>query len=244
MYGSSGRIGLAVLDSDITIEPDLARVLPDGVALHASRVRYPHEVSVEALEEAQHNLKHAVESLLPIGPKSIVWACTSGSFFKGRGYHEKLLSDLADWSGGIPATTASNAVVEALSAMNIRRPAVGSPYAPDVNERLYAFLVEYGFNPFPVRGLFPTIVDDMTLQSVNENEVFEFGLSLDRSEADAVVISCTGLPTSGVVDQLEERIGKPVVTSNTAILWHACAIGGICASYSSRARIFATQARQ
>jgi maleate isomerase len=242
MYGSEGRIGLAVLDSDITIEPDLARVLPEGVTLHASRVRYPHEVTLEALEAAQHDLKHAVECLLPTHPRSIVWACTSGSFFKGRRHHDKLLSDLADWSGGIPVSTASNAVIEALSTLDVKRPAVGAPYAPTVNERLYAFLLEYGFNPFPVKGLFGGVVDDMTLQSVDEGELFEFGLGLDRPEADAVVISCTGLATSGVFARLEERICKPVVTSNMAILWHACRIGGIRGPHRARGRLFAMQA--
>jgi len=41
------------------------------------------------------------------------------------------------------------------------------------------------------------------------------------------VISCTGLPTSEVVPMLEEELGKPVISSNLAILWHALQIGGI-----------------
>ena len=241
MYGRKGRIGLAVLDFDITIEPDLAGILPHDVSLHASCVRYPHEVTVEALGVAQRDLGQAVEALLAIEPKSIVWACTSGSFFRGRARHEDLLAHLAEWSGGVPVTTASNAVVQALSALGVRRPAAGTPYSPDVNERLYAFFVEYGFDPFPVQGLFPSFVDDITLQSVDEDQVFEFGVTLDRPGADGVVISCTGLPTSGVVERLERRLGKPVVTSNMAILWDACRIGGIPGPHRAKGRLFSAE---
>ena len=241
MYGSKGRIGLAVLDSDITIEPDLAGVLPAGVAAHASRVRYPHEVTMEALGATEAELEQAVQSLLPTLPNSITWACTSGSFFRGRAHHEQLLADLARWSQGVPVTTASNAVVEALRALGARRPAVGTPYAPDINLRLQQFLGEYGFETSPVHGLFPTVVDDITLQSVDPEQVFAFGASLDRPDADAIVISCTGLPTSDVAYRLEEHLGKPVVTSNLAILWQACWIGGIAAPHRAKGRLFSME---
>jgi maleate isomerase len=243
MYGSKGRIGLAVLDSDITIEPDLAGVMPHGVAAHVGRVRYPHEVTVEALGAAEAELEQVVQSLLPTQPASITWACTSGSFFRGREHHETLLAALARWSQGVPVTTASNAVVKALRALGVRRPAVGTPYAPDINLRLQHFLGEHGFETPPVQGLFPTVVDDITLQSVDQDEVFAFGASLDRPDADAIVISCTGLPTNDVAHRLEERLGKPVVTSNLAILWHACLIGGITAPHRAKGRLFAMEAQ-
>jgi maleate cis-trans isomerase len=49
MYGRKGRIGLIVLDSDLTIEPDLRRLLPEGVELHTARVVYPRRVTKESL---------------------------------------------------------------------------------------------------------------------------------------------------------------------------------------------------
>ena len=41
---------------------------------------------------------------------------------------------------------------------------------------------------------------------------------------------------------LEQELGKPVVTSNLAILWHALAIGGIAARPSHAGRLFAITA--
>jgi maleate isomerase len=227
MYGKAGRIGLAVLDIDLCIEPDLRRVLPEGVEIHTARVMYPHEVTVEAMAQARRGLDLAVRSLAAVQPRAIVWSCTSGSFYNGVVGNEDLLAQLARASAGIPVATASSALVASLRALHIKRPAVGTPYAPEINQLLQRFLQESGFEPFPVASYFDGLVDDITLQSVEPEEVAAFARAIDRPDADAVVISCTGLPTSEVVPMLEEELGKPVISSNLAILWHALQIGGI-----------------
>lgn len=244
MYGLEGRIGLAVLDIDLTIEPDLRRVLPEGVEIHAARVIYPHEVTPEALAQAAAGLDGAVRSLLAVQPRCIAWACTSGSFFGGTDGHERLLGDLANMAGRVPVTTASGAVVAALRALGSRRPAVGTPYSPDVNELLFRFLRESGFDPFPVESFFGKLVDDITLQSVEESEVADFARRIDRPDADAVVISCTGLPTARIAAPLEREFGKPVITSNLAILWHALELGGIGPRPQPCGRLFETALRR
>jgi maleate cis-trans isomerase len=243
MYGKVGRIGLAVLDIDLCIEPDLRRVLPEGVEIHTARVIYPHEVTVEAMAEARRGLDLAVRSLAAVQPRAIVWSCTSGSFYNGVAGNEDLLAQLARASPEIPIATASSALVAALRALHIQRPAVGTPYSPEINQLLCNFLQESGFRPFPVAGYFDRLVDDITLQSVEPEEVAAFARAIDRPDADAVVISCTGLPTSKVVPMLEKELGKPVISSNLAILWHALEIGGIAVRPHHAGRLFALEAR-
>ena len=46
--------------------------------------------------------------------------------------------------------------------------------------------------------------------------------SVDRPEAQAVVISCTDFPTFSIIRELEDKLGKPVVTSN-----QATSVGGL-----------------
>jgi maleate cis-trans isomerase len=162
-----------------------------------------------------------------VQPKSIAWACTSGSFFDGKQGNDRLLGKLAEMAGGVPVTTASGAVVAAMKALGVNRPAVGTPYSPDVNALLFRFLQQSGFDPFPVASYFGKLVDDITLQSVEEEEVAAFARAIDRPDADSVVISCTGLPTARIAAALEEELGKPVVTSNLAILWHGMRLAEI-----------------
>ena len=239
MYGTTGRIGLAILDSDLTIEPDLRRQLPEGVEIHAARVRYPHSVSAENMRQAVAGLDDAIASLLPVRPAAVIWACTSGSFYDGRAGNQALRATLAARARGVPTDTASGSVIEALRALGLRRPAVGTPYGPEINARLDVFLAEHGFAAHPTVGYHADVVDDYALQDVSEDDMERFILGLDRPDCDGILVSCTGLPSAGFVAVLERRLGKPVVTSNQAILWNALRLGRIAARPDDGARLFA-----
>jgi maleate isomerase len=238
MYGKAGRIGLAVLDIDLTIEPDLRRLLPCGVEIHTSRVAYSHQVTPLALEQAANGVEQAIRSLIPVQPRCLVWACTSGSFFRGRSGHDAMISDLRRVADGLPVTTASGAVVAALQTLGVKKPAVGTPYSPEINRLLFRFLAEYGFWPFPVEGYFGKSVDDITLQSLSADELAAFIKRLDRPDADAILLSCTGLATATLAPEIEKVLNKPIVTSNIAILWHAMKIGNIDSRAKSGSRLF------
>ncbi len=45
------------------------------------------------------------------------------------------------------------------------------------------------------------------------------GLAADREEAEALVISCTDYRALEAVSALEGQLGKPVVTSNSALMY-------------------------
>jgi maleate isomerase len=45
--------------------------------------------------------------------------------------------------------------------------------------------------------------------------------------AEAYFISCTTIRSAEVIDALEETLGKPVLTSNQAMLWRALRDTGI-----------------
>lgn len=227
MYGRGGRIGLAILDSDLNIEGDMRRLLPESVETHAARVIYPKVVNPENMAIAANGLDQAIDSLLAIRPMAIGWACTSGSFFGGVAGHRAIIERMRKRAGTVPVTTASESVVEALHALKLRRPAVGTPYSPEMNRRLGVFLQENGLEPhLPVAGLFPGTVDDYTMQDVEEDRVADFIMSLDRPDCDSIVMSCTGMPTATITPAIERRVGKPVITSNLAILWNCMRMGG------------------
>lgn len=41
---------------------------------------------------------------------------------------------------------------------------------------------------------------------------------------DAIVASCTNLRTSGLLDEAADRLGLPVISSNSALAWHIQAL--------------------
>ena len=58
-------------------------------------------------------------------------------------------------------------------------------------------------------------------------EVHGTSVAMRMPEADAYFLSCTNIRCLSVVDELEQTLGKPVITSNTAMLWHVLRKGGI-----------------
>jgi maleate cis-trans isomerase len=50
---------------------------------------------------------------------------------------------------------------------------------------------------------------------------YRLARQVDTAEAEAVFISGTGLPTLSVLDMLEQDLGKPVLSSATAMMWLA-----------------------
>ena len=60
----------------------------------------------------------------------------------------------------------------------------------------------------------------------------------DVPEAEAVIISCTGQKTADFITDLEEEIGKPVVTSNQATGWQALNMLGVKPHLPKRGKLF------
>jgi maleate isomerase len=243
VYGRKGRIGLIVLDSDLTIEPDLRRLLPEGVEIHTARVIYPRRVTGENLAIASNGAIAAVEQLLPIRPSAIAWACTSGSFFGGRVGNDQIMRRLQEAAGTIPVTTASAALVAALNTLGIKRPMVGSPYSASINERLRAFLIDNGITPAGVRGLHDGELDDYELQDVESDRLEAFIEELARTASDGVIVSCTGLATAELAPRLEAKVGKPIISSNLAILWHCWKLASLDEAPLVDSRLFRTLSR-
>ena len=57
--------------------------------------------------------------------------------------------------------------------------------------------------------------------------------------AEAIFISCTGLRTATIIDELEQSLSKPVVTANQATLWRLAQLAGAPTTTSSRGRLLA-----
>ena len=50
---------------------------------------------------------------------------------------------------------------------------------------------------------------------------------VDRKDAEAVFLSGTGMPSLPVLAMLEQDLGKPVISSASAMMWQALRLAGI-----------------
>jgi maleate isomerase len=48
-----------------------------------------------------------------------------------------------------------------------------------------------------------------------------------RAGADAYFLSCAQIKSPEIVEELENELGKPVITSNTAAFWQSLRLSGV-----------------
>ncbi|NPA47982.1 MAG: maleate cis-trans isomerase [Thermococci archaeon] len=227
MYGWRARIGLLVPSSNTTMEPELWKMAPEGVSLHAARMRLT-EVIEAGLREMERQAGAAAETLVDAGVDVILYGCTSGSLIGGRGYDVRVAEDLEDRSG-VRSITTSTAVLEALNELGIRRLSVATPYTDEVNEKERLFLEENGFEVVRMEGL--GLVNNLEIGMQEPRSAYRLARSVYAPGIDAVFISCTNFRTVEVIDRLEEDLGVPVVTSNQASLWFVLRELGVRSRY-------------
>lgn len=224
------RIGMIALSTDLTSERDAAALLPRSVALHVTRVPFENPTTPASLHRLAGELTGAAALLAPgVDLAAVIFSCTAASATIG----DAAIADTIRASRpGVRVVTPPDAAFRALEALGARRIALLTPYLP----RTTRPMVDY----FSGRGL--TVVnsqclgleDDRAMARVSRQTILDAAAAAAHPDADAIFLSCTALPAIGVVDELEARLGKPVVTSNQASLWHALAIADVTADGPGR----------
>jgi maleate isomerase len=220
VYAPAGRIGVIDLSTCTSLIPEFGLALPPDVLVLYSRLRLPRgEVSVEALDEmvSGERLEEAARELADAEVSAITFACTSGSLLHGAGFDERLRARLQD-ATGVPASTTATSVVAALRHLGARTVCVGTPYPADIDEREREFLEDNGFSVPRIVGLRKRY--DREIGALRNDEVLDLARDAFEPGCDALFLSCTNLPALPLVAQLEEELGVPVVTSNSATIWH------------------------
>lgn len=205
-----------MLDSDMSLEPDLARAFPGTAGIHTSRVAYPGGVSASALENAIDGIHAAARLLVPVHPDLLVYACTSGSFFKGPRFEKGIRGVLREHAHH--AATAISSVVDALGAMSAQSVALISPYSASVTEALVDFLLANGIETSEVQLLFgDSEVSDVVLQSVSEDDL-QRAIAAVHTSPDAIFVTCTGIRITHCIANLERSVTVPILSSNLALI--------------------------
>lgn len=189
---------------------------------------------VEGLARDPEN-GHAAGRLAERGARAVAYGCTSGSYVLGPTGDAAIIQQMQAASG-VPATTTSSAVVQALRALGAQSVAVLSPHIDDLNARLHAYLEACGFSVASMVGL-NLSCDIEAVEPVETRKIVES--QVDRPDADAVFISCTGMRTAAIIEDLETSLGKPVITANQATLWRLGRLAGVARAMPDRGRLLA-----
>jgi len=216
------RLGVLVPSGNPTIEPELYRMAPRGLTIHFARLESlaGEPGAADGMERRTlgylDSVPAAIQSMEALRLGVVVLAHTAVSYLSGFTAEPALLERIAKLSGTRPLTAAT-AITEALRHLGARRIALATPYPEVIARAGRAYWTAAGFEIVAHRGL-----EGVTnIYEETEERAYTLGRAAAAPDADAVLISGTGLPTAGVVERLERDLGTPVVTSQTAMLWRA-----------------------
>ncbi|MCF6526001.1 decarboxylase [Streptomyces sp. JJ36] len=145
------------------------------------------------------------------GAEAVVWACTSASFVFGWEGAREQVNELSR-TAGLPASSTSFAFAHAVRELGVERVALAATYPEDVAELFTGFLKSAGAEVVAMRG--SGIITAAEVGTWGREEVLALARGGDHPEAQAVLLPDTALHTAAWIPEIEEDLGKPVLTAN------------------------------
>ncbi len=231
------RMGIIVLSTDLTTERDAARLVPaDQAAVHVTRVSFQNPTTPENLRLMGPFLTQAAALILPSEPlAAIYYSCTAASIVIG----DAAIAEAIHASRpGVPVVTPSAAALAAFQKLGVRRVALVTPYLPETTRPVIRYFNEHGLEIIKCVSL--GLEDDRDMARISPDTITEAVEAADTAEAEAIFLSCTALPAVGLINALEAKLGKPVVSSNQAALWQMLGHAGLTPATGAPGLLFAS----
>ncbi|CAL1135138.1 unnamed protein product [Cladocopium goreaui] len=226
---SRTTLGCVQIPSDVTLEdegPPFAEQM--GIDIQMTKVSFDSEdicagtyLRAMQREELTKGAKTLAALAVSSGQKCDVLglSCTSFSFTLGSAKVREQISAVTDMA---------QAQLEALKALQAKQVALLTPYIEELSQANAEMLESMGGFRVVSRLTMNLPTDDLT-SAVPPAEIADWAVRTDSPQADVVVIGCSGFRACqpDFLDALEQRLGKPVVTSTQAFLWHMARSAGV-----------------
>jgi maleate cis-trans isomerase len=218
MFGFRARIGYISPSVFELNAYDFYRIAPQGIGL----------VGVACMvegwkEEAYKKALAQVESCArELGRRSCDFVIHGGAplvLSQGKGFETSFLEKLRGITK-VPCTTSVVAAMDAFRDLSATRLAVVNPYPPDLNEKLVAYLKDWGFEVTSLVGLSASFTE---LSTASIADIYRAARQAVREARDpqAIYMPCTNFPVVDAIEAIETDLGLPVIANMTSQLYVA-----------------------
>ncbi|RED18748.1 Maleate isomerase [Pontivivens insulae] len=213
--------GLIVLRADETLERDVGRMVPPALQPLVTRVESGNSVTPDSLRAMEARLTGAA-ALFPDGHRFDVigYGCTSATAQIGAG---AVAARIRAGASTQHVTEPVSATIAACRALGLQSLAILSPYVEVVSAPLRDCFRAAGIAT-PVFGTFDEPVEANVVR-IDADSIRSAAASLVHG-VDGLFLSCTNLRVLDLIEELEDRLAMPVLSSNQTLLWHMSALAG------------------
>jgi maleate isomerase len=218
----TARVGLIIPSSNRMVEQEMVPAFPAGVAAHVARLRMTGANRL-AFDQLLPRIEDAARALTDARCDVVAFHCTANSMEGGKSGEEQILAALAR-AGAPRATTTITAIQRAFSMLGARRIVLVTPYSVIATEHEAEFLRDAGCDVLSAQGF---VLDGSDAYCATPPQFWqERVIAAAHPDAEAYLISCANISVFGLIHDLETRLGRPIVTSNQAVIWDALRLIG------------------
>lgn len=211
-FGGLARIG-HLYPSGGLCDYEVQLMAPEGVQFVTTRLPFRRTGLGDDVEMVADLAPHC-RLLADAEVDLIAMNCTAATIVVGPAEINRCIREAT----GIASVTTAEAVVAALLAARVSRPALLTPYPDEVVEAERRALLQEGFNVRQSLGR--PCASPIDQATIPQAEWFRMALDADRKRVDGLLISCAGIQLADTVAAIERELGLPVVASNHALLWY------------------------
>jgi maleate isomerase len=222
------KFGVIAPSTNTSVEPEYARMQPEGVTNHFSRVTIPddpvtdNQSFVALVENIRKATLPAIDSVMSCDPGHVIMGMSAETFWDGAERADRLEREFED-RAGVGVTLGSHACQAAIEAYRsqtaIQKVAILTPYMPVGDDMVRRFFTEIGLDVLEVHGL--KCPSPMLIAHEPAERLLSVTRQLDRLDPDAIIQCGTNLAYAHIAPEAERWLKKPVIAINTATYWHA-----------------------
>ena len=217
------RIGLITLGSDFRIEKDFNNVIyGKDIDLYVNRIHCYNPLTNESLAKMADDITEVTKDILPDQKiDCVAYGCTSGTVAAG---YDTIKSKINLAKPDAKVTTPITSTIKALRALDIKKISIFTPYTKTINESVVSYFEKENIT---INTLTYFDIDsDLDIGKVEQNYLFQVLSKIDLKDSDALFVSCTALPVLSIIDKLEKKLNKIVLSSNQTLIWETLNVIG------------------
>lgn len=216
-YGRHALIGIAPPQSNPVVEAEYSALMPDGVGLLTTRLTGTAQDPKTRFHQFLENLDQSLAAYGKAQPDAVGFACTATAYLFGTDEADMLGAASARF--GYPIVSSAMAIQRALERLSARRIALFSPYPHWLTEASHAYWSGLGYQIVSSGTMPDDTSDTVNIYGLTSTGFLAAAEALQTEQADAILVTGTGMPVLPAVEALFQRTATPVLCSNICLAW-------------------------
>lgn len=218
---AAAKIGVLVPFTNTNLEPDMEMLRPPNTTIHFQRMggydvdEIPGSDQMAGLGAS--DISHDLRMISGVRPDVVLYGCTSATLTHGPSFDAELAQQIKSGSGAL-SLTAAGSLIAAIKTLEATKVGFSSPYLGEINVQAMDFMAQNGIETVRCADVGRKL-GNYGQGELTPDEVYDLACQADHPQAQAIILSCTDMRSVEAIDRIEATLGKPVVTSNQAMMF-------------------------